>query len=113
MMLDVVIEQRHHPVEVSAETLAAGSEFFDRMDRDMDAGWQVGPEFLEKPGRVMRARIAAERLLLAVEAGNAAMVQGMAGYIVSRLPEVHTVRIDTDGEPQNTVLLDGQGREID
>jgi hypothetical protein len=61
----------------------------------------------------MRARIVADRLLLAVEAGNEAMVQGMAGYIVSRIPEVRAVRVDTEGEPQNTVLLDGQGRAID
>ena len=110
MQLDVIIESRNHPLEVPAEVLETGLGFFDKMDRDMDAGWQVGPEFVERPDRMLRARIVAERLMLAVEQGNETMVQGMAGYILSRVPEARTVRVNTDGEPQLTEFLDAAGR---
>jgi hypothetical protein len=112
MRLDVFIEGRLRPVEVSEETLRVGAGFFDKMDRDMDTGWKIGPEFIERPDRVQRAQIAASRLLLAIEAGKDDLVQAMAGYIVSRLPEVRSVHIDTTGQPLQTELLGASGEPL-
>jgi hypothetical protein len=112
MRLDVYIEDRIYPVEVSDETLQSGGDFFDRMDRDMDAGWKMGPVFVEQPDRYQRAQIVAGRLSLAIERDNPGMVQAMAGYILSRLPEVSRIHVDTSGEPLNTELFHADGSPV-
>ena len=112
MRLDVYIENRRHPVEVPPEVLESARPLHEKMDRDMDAGWKMGPEFIERPDRVQRAQIAASRLMLALEQGNASLVQAMAGYILSRIPGVREVHVDTAGEPLNTALLGEGGRPV-
>lgn len=102
MILDIYFEDKSYKVEVTEETLKTGKGFFDKMDRDMDAGWQMGPEFVEDPNAINRAQIAASRLLIALESRNEAMTRAMAGYILSRLPDVRAVHIDTSGQMLNT-----------
>ena len=112
MQLDVYIGNSVHHVEISPERLEHAEDLFATMDRDMDAGWKMGPEFIESPNRVQRGQIAASKLLVAIENGNASMTQAMAGYIVSRLPEVRSINIDVNGEPLNTEMINDAGRTV-
>jgi hypothetical protein len=112
MILDVYFEDRVHQVEVTTDTLESGSNFFAKMDQDMDMGWKVGPEFIEQPDRVVRGQIVAGKLLKAIEQRNANMVRAMAGYIASRIPEARSIYIDTGGEPLNTEFRTDAGESI-
>lgn len=105
MKLDVIIDDKTHSIEIPADMLSDAEEFFRKMDSDMDRGWQMGPEFIEKPDTRQRCQIAANKLLVSVSAQNALLVQLMAGYILKRLPGIRTVNIDTSGEMLNTELL--------
>jgi len=105
MKLDVIIDSKTHRIEVPQDMLAEGETFFEKMDRDMDSGWQMGPEFVESPDRAQRCQIAANKLLVSVSAQNQLLVQLMAGYILKRLPGIKTVEIDTDGEMLNTEFI--------
>lgn len=108
MDLDIYYENRHFRIDVPDDNVAGAGEFFDQMDRDMDGGWQMGPTFVDNPGQLDRARIAASRLLVAIESSNEPMIQAMSGYIVSRVPGVRAVRIDTQGEMMNTEIITGR-----
>lgn len=105
MLLDIYFENQHYRLDVPKEDIASAKEFFDKMDRDMDAGWQMGPEFIENPDTINRAQIAASRLLIALENQNEAMVRAMSGYIVSRVRGVSAVRIDAGGQMLNTRII--------
>lgn len=105
MKLDAVIDDRTHRIDIPAEMLDEGEEFFAKMDRDMDRGWQMGPEFVEHPDTVQRCQIVANKLLTSHAVENRLMVQLMAAYIVKRLPNVKVVNIDTDGEMLHTEFL--------
>ena len=105
MKLDVIIDSRTHRIEVPPDMLAEGEAFFQKMDRDMDSGWQMGPEFVESPDTAQRCQIAANKLLVSVSAQNQLLVQLMAGYILKRMPGIKTVDIDTAGEMLNTDFL--------
>lgn len=105
MMLDVYFEDQHYRVEVTDVLLRRGREFFEKMDRDMDAGWQMGPVFVEDLDDKKRAQIAASKLVVALENQNDAMSKAMSGYIVFRLPRVTAVHIDTRGEMLNTEFV--------
>lgn len=109
MKLDAVIDDQTHRIDIPAEMLDEGEEFFARMDRDMDRGWQMGPEFVEHPDTVQRCQIVANKLLTSHAVENRLMVQLMAAYIVKRLPNVKAVNIDTDGEMLNTEFRYAQG----
>lgn len=99
MKLRVIVEDRSKELNIPDWVLTEGRDFFDKMDRDMDRGWQMGPEFIESPDQLNRCQIAANKLLIALETQNEDMCNLMAGYILSRMPGVSVVNIDTQGEP--------------
>jgi hypothetical protein len=107
MRLNVIVEDRTQVVEVPDHVLEEGEEFFAKMDRDMDGGWQMSRVWVDSPTPLDRCQIAADRLLTALEAGNDAMKLLMAGYILARMPGATGVRISTEGEMQETEILTG------
>jgi len=105
MKLDVIIDSKTHRIDVPQDMLTEGESFFQKMDRDMENGWQMGPEFIESPDTAQRCQIAANKLLVSVSAQNQLLVQLMAAYILKRLPGIKTVEIDTAGEMLNTEFI--------
>jgi len=110
MKLKIVIDDRASVLEIPPEVITDGEEFFQKMDRDMDKGWRMGPEFVENLTQVNRCQIAADKILTAVDTQNDNLLQLMAGYIVTRLPGVTEVNIDTHGEMMNTEFVMQNGR---
>ncbi|MDH5648076.1 MAG: hypothetical protein OEY67_00355 [Gammaproteobacteria bacterium] len=112
MNLEIIIEDRRKTLNVPDEIMAEAEAFFDKMDRDMDRGWQMGPEFIEKPDQLDRCKIAADKILIAIDTNNENLLLMMAGYILSRMPGVTGINIDTQGEMQNTEIIMGHGGRI-
>ena len=102
MKLTVIVDDKTSWIDVPEDMLVDGEEFFQKMDRDMDGGWRMGPEFIEKPDQIDRCRIAADKLLAAMSTENKTLGLLMAGYILKRLRGVSSVDIDTGGEMLNT-----------
>lgn len=107
MHLDVYVEEKLFPIDVPEVVAEQGEEFFSKMDADMDRGWQMSREWVDEPTAVDRCRIAADRLLDALETDNRDLAVLMAGYILSRQPGTSAVRIATNGEIHETELLQG------
>jgi hypothetical protein len=105
MKLRVFVDERSRLLDVPDELIREAEDFFARMDQDMARGWRMGPEFVETPDKINRCQIAANKLLVALSTENQRVLLLMAGYILSRLPGVTGVRIDTDGEMLNTEFL--------
>lgn len=102
MKLDVYIGNELHSVEIPELVMTEGHDFFDKLDKDMDGGWKMGPDFVESPDAEQRAQIVADKLMTAIETGNTTMTNLLAGYIMTRLPDTKAVNIDQYGEPLNT-----------
>lgn len=107
MILNAVIDDQIYTLNVPDEVIAGASEFFDRMDRDMDQGAQISRQWVDSPSSEQRCQVAADKLLTAIENENANLGRLMAGYILSRMPGVEVVLIDTSGEIGGTRF--GQG----
>lgn len=105
MVLDVYIDNKIHKITVPKKVIEHGQDFFAKMDKDMDQGWKMGPQYIENPDKTMRAQIAAAKLLVAIENDNETLAHLMAGYIVTSLPGVEAVNIDMQGEPLNTEFI--------
>jgi len=105
MQFRVVIGEQVYAIEVPETLLREAAEFHDKLDSDMDRGWQMSREFVERPDRLQRCQIVADRLLTSITQGNQATAMLMAGYIALRMPGAVGVDIDAAGEMQNTELL--------
>ena len=105
MLLNVIADDQTVNLDVPPALLTEARGFFDRMDRDMDAGWQMGREWVESPDRQQRCQIAANKLLTALENQNQKLAVMMAGYILTRLENVSGVDIDTTGEMIGTQFI--------
>ena len=105
MRFKVVIDDQVYAVEVPEELLLEAEAYHARLDRDMDAGWQMSRDFVAQPDRLQRCQIVADRLLTSILQGNEATAMLMAGYILRRMPGTIGVEVDASGEMQNTRLL--------
>ena len=104
MILNIVLEDRPIAISVADEMLRDAQDFYAKMDRDMDQGWQMSRDWVEHPSLIERCQIAADKLHTALNTRNETLVMLMAGYILSRMPQVRSVTINTDGEMQETII---------
>ncbi len=112
MILNVYVGDSAFKLDVPKYILQEGEDFFAKMDGDMDSGWQMSRTYVENPDTLQRCQIAADRILTAMHTGNKKLALLMAGYILTRLPGVRGVRIDTQGEMFNTKLIMDTGAAV-
>lgn len=105
MRFKVVVGEQVFAVQVPEDLLKEAAEINDKLDRDMDQGWQMSRQFVERPNQLQRCQIVADKLLTSLMNGNQATAMLMAGYIAQRMPGAIGVDIDTEGEMQNTELI--------
>lgn len=104
MLLKAIIDDQELSLEVPEQILEQGQPFFAKLDADMDQGWQMSREWIARPTQIERCQIVADKLLTALEKENDRLGMLMAGYLLSRLPGLETVTLDTHGEMQNTLF---------
>jgi len=103
-ILNVVVDGQMYAINVEEETILSGSSLFNKMDEDMNKGWTLGKDFVESLNVTERCQIVGDKLLTALEDDNEQMKTMMAGYILSRVPNIMTIHIDNTGEIQETQL---------
>lgn len=105
MQLTLYIDEMEKTLDVPDDILTEGSDFFDKMDRDMDSGWQMSRSWVENPDNYQRCQIAASKILDAINSENETVLLLMVGYIKSRVPGTVGIRIDTSGDMSETELI--------
>lgn len=105
MILNVVIEEQIYPIDVPAEIVADGEEFFSKLDRDMDKGWQMSRDWVDNPDVEQRCQIVGDKMLTAMHNDNKKLLMLLAAYILSRVPGIKGIRIDTHGEMMESELV--------
>jgi hypothetical protein len=104
MILKIIIDEKTIPIEVPDYMLTEADDFFNKMDTDMDSGWQMSRTWVDEPDNIQRCQIAADRILTAVHAENEKMATLMAAYILKKLPNIASVDIDTEGDMTQTTF---------
>ncbi len=107
MILNVVIEEQVYPVKVPEALLSEASDFFDKLDADMDKGWQMSRDWVDNPTLEQRCQIIGDRMLTALHNDNRKLMMLLSAYILARAPGVTGIRIDTHGEMLETELVSG------
>lgn len=101
MILKVQIDDKLLELNVPEAFIEEAEDFFARMDADMDQGWQVDREWVEQPDQMLRGLIAANKLFTALENEDHKLGRLMAGYIVSRIPNIDTIELNPAGETRD------------
>lgn len=105
MILKVIVDEQVYPVKVPDAIVAEGEEFFSKIDSDMDKGWQMSRDWVDKPTLEQRCQIVGDKMLTAMDHDNRKLMVLLCGYILARVPGVTGIRIDANGEMQGTELL--------
>jgi len=98
MILKLTIDDQTYNIDVPEQIMQEAEEFYAKMDSDMDKGWQMSRFWVEKPDQYQRCQIVADKALGAFHTENKKMVMLMSGYILSRVPHVEEVVVDTSGD---------------
>ncbi len=109
MKLKLVIDNVTKGIDVPDSVLQEGQDFFQKLDSDMDQGWQMAWRYVENPNTLQRCQIVADRILSAMHTENKKSIVLLAAYVLSKYPDIAIIAIDTDGEPSNTRFLLGSG----
>ena len=105
MILKLTIDDQTYDIDVPEHLIEESKEFYDKMDRDMDKGWQMSRLWVEKPDLYQRCQIVADKILGAFYKENQKLVLLMAGYIISHVPHVEEVVVDTSGDITLTEIV--------
>jgi hypothetical protein len=104
MILEVVIDDQVYELNVPEQLIQQAGEFFDKMDSDMDQGWQMSRTWVQSPNRLERAQIVADKLLGALETDNHDLGRMMAAYLLARLPQLERIVLDLSGDMTEHVI---------
>jgi hypothetical protein len=105
MKLNIIVEGRTNAFEVPDSLLVEAKDFFNKLDTDMDKGWQMSRDWVENPNAEQRCQIAADKILTAIETENEKMLMLMAAYILRTLPGVKSINIDITGDMNETDII--------
>jgi hypothetical protein len=105
MKLNIIVEGRTNTFEVPDSLLVEAKDFFDKLNADMDKGWQMSRDWVEKPTPEQRCQIAGDKILTAIDTDNEKMLMLMAAYILHTLPGIKSINIDVTGDMNETDLI--------
>ncbi|HFQ14243.1 MAG TPA: hypothetical protein ENK40_05550 [Gammaproteobacteria bacterium] len=105
MILNVFIDGQPLRLTIPDSMLAEARGFFEKMDADMDRGWQMSFTWVENPDPVQRCQIAADKLYGAYEMENQNLMTMMGAYILYKLPGVNEIHVSTNGNMNETEIV--------
>jgi len=102
MILNISIEDQKYPIDVPDEIISQATGYFEKVDGDMDKGWQMSRSWVDNPNVEQRCQIVADKILGAFEQENKKYLVLLSAYILAKLPGIKTVYVSTNGEIQET-----------
>jgi hypothetical protein len=106
MNVTVEIDDKSYVLNVPEALSGEAEDFFDKMDQDMNCGWQMSRWWVPDPDQTQRCQIVADKLLTAMQQENQDFALLMAAYILRNKPATRRIRINIDGEIQGNEFLD-------
>ena len=106
MELKIEIDDKSYTVDVPAALIDEAEDFFSRMDRDMDNGWQMSRWWVPDPDETQRCQIVVDKLLTALSNENQPYAALMCAFVLRVKPLTKRIRINTDGEIQGNEFFE-------
>ena len=87
-------------------------QYLDKMDTDMDGGFELSGERIETPDDKDRAKFVAMTLVHSIEADNEPMIVATCAYLATRQASLKEVRANADGDNMMMDLVYDQGESV-
>ena len=107
MILKVVIDDQIYPITVPEEIISDAGDFFSKIDRDMDKGWQMSRDWIDHPNQEQRCQIVGDKMLTAMHNDNKEMMVLLSAYVQPQCTWSEALPVDTNGEMLETELVLG------
>lgn len=78
--------------------------YLDRMDQEMDAGFEMGSQFVPQPDQTQRAQFVAISLIQSILSDQEQRIAATCSYLANRLPDLKQVKATT--RTDGTIGLD-------
>lgn len=105
MKLNIIVDGRANTFEAPDTLLVEAQDFFDKMNADMDQGWQMSRDWVQNPTPEQRCQIAGDKILTAIETDNEKLLMLIVAYILKTAPGIKGIEIDMTGDMNETVLI--------
>ena len=106
MRVNVEIDDKSYELNVPEALMLEAADFFEKMDNDMNCGWQMSRWWVPDPDVTQRCQIVADKLLTAMQQNNEEFAMLMAAYILRNKPETRRIRLNIEGEIQGNEFFD-------
>ena len=106
MNVTIEFDDKSYVLDVPDTLAVEAVGFFDKMDSDMDCGWQMSRWWVPDPDELQRCQIVADKLLTAMHTDNTESALLMCAYILRNKPSTRRIRINTEGEIQGNQFFD-------
>ena len=104
--LKIEFDDKCYSVNVPETLIVDAQDFFEKMDLDMNAGWQMSRWWVPDPDQTQRCQIVADKLLTAMSNQDKAFAQLMCAYILRAKPSTRRIQINTAGEIQGNEFFE-------
>jgi len=107
MLLNVLVHGKSVSVDVPDIMLTDAKDFFKKMDKDMDKGWQMSRIWVDELNSEQRCQVVGDKILSAIENENKNMLIMMSAYVLYKVPGSTAIRISEDGDITETEIIVG------
>ena len=106
MNITVEFDDKSYVLDVPEALAIEAGDFFEKMDKDMNCGWQMSRWWVPDPDQTQRCQIVADKLFTAITDQNEPYAELLCAYILKTKPATRRIRINTDGEIQGNEFLE-------
>ena len=100
--LTVILGENEYPLKIKEAIVNEAGAFFEKMDSDMNKGWQMSKNWVENPSQFQKCQIVADRLFTSIHLNKKKTAIMMAAYIINQMPNVKIIDIDISGNMEET-----------
>ena len=98
LKITIEFDDKSYLLEIPENLMSEASDFFEKMDMDMDSGWQMSRWWVPDPDETQRCQIVADKLFTAMTKQDEPSAKLMCAYILRTKPQTRRICINTEGE---------------
>ena len=91
-------------LKIKETIVSEAGPFFEKMDSDMNKGWQMSKSWLKIQNQFQKCQIVADRLFTSIHLNKKKTAIMMAAYIINQMPSVKVIDIDISGNMEETTF---------
>jgi len=98
MKLKIIIDDEEQDIHVPDNIITEANDYFDKIDKDMDQGYQMSRIWVSNPDQYQRCQIVGDRILTTLETNNRKTRTLMAAYILAKIPRAYALHLNHEGD---------------